>query len=569
MSTGQISGPERVAPLILALAFGVANHLAGGTRSPRAPRENADVIPILLQSRQVAAEVHDLVNKEVLLGDIAEAFVKADAMNAALETVALIPTEEWQDFVRSHIVGLQLEEQDFGGALVTAGAIRSNSERAEALCSIASAQAKAGDYEGAKRILLEAINVSAQVKESSEKEVVFGQVALVQSELGDVRAAIQTSSLIGEDSRDRVLGEIVEIRSKSGDVEGIREIATAISEKERAPIIGLLAEAYARHGNLETALRIARRIEDEQWRAVAQHRIVGVLADKVGARSALRVANEIQDRSTRTRALQLIAESQVKAGDDVGASLTYRRAVGVAATSSDQNGKTDFDLAGMAMWWSKVGHIEEALETMGRIPDGFQRASTLRVIALVQAGKGDKTGTISTLMEAVRSAMAIKSPENQAILLDMIASTQAEVGDRSAAVGTFRKAVELAGTIGDDETRALVTRDIARNQAEGGDIRGALSTTALISDSHLKDQALEGIAVAQAKTGDVEAGLKTASSIRKESGYDRTLISIAKVQARSVLSPALTLIDKIHSPYMRGLALLRVAEELLKTKAIR
>lgn len=541
--------------------------LTAGPRVDESRAQNTQAIRLLLQARQVGAEIRDREEREVLLGDIAEDLVKAGDLQSAHETIGLIPSEEWKDFVQKHIVQWQIQNNDFVGARETAKAMTTNPGKAEAFCLIGSAQSKAGLADAARQSLSEASEILSKHRLELTNASFLQQLALTQSELGDKRGAIQTALLIPDDSKNRVMGDLAAEWVKSGDVESIRQVASVVSQHDRPGILGLVVEAYATQGDLKDAFDTARNIGDEFWKAVALERIAGVMARTKNISGALSVVNEIKDESEKIRTLTFVSNVQEQSGDSVGSTLTYQQAVRLASTLTDPSGDKGFQVASLAQGRAEIGDTEGAVETLANVADGFMKVGALRLAALAQSAKGDNKGAESTLLQAIGCALSLKDATNRAIDLYMIASAQSQIGYREEALITFRQAVETAATIAHELGRNLVIRDIAREQASGGDVTGALITADRILDAHLKDQALHGIAVVQAGRTSEEEGLKTASMIQTGSEYEMTLVEIAEIKGeRSELSRIPSLAERIHSPYMRTLALIRAAEKVIEHK---
>ena len=196
-------------------------------------------------------------------------------------------------------------------ALGTVPSIEPRFLRHIAYTAIAEGQAKAGDIEGARRSVREALDIlrSADLGTFSQPDRIKA-IAESQAEAGDIHGALDTArSMDNGFYRASALSAIAEAQANAGDkrdaARSIGEALGAIQEIEhaswRAPALSRIAKAQAKTGDTRGA-----------------HRSIG---------EALSIVPQIEYVDVRTSVLGGIAEAQATAGDTQGAAQSIGQAL--------------------------------------------------------------------------------------------------------------------------------------------------------------------------------------------------------------------------------------------------
>jgi hypothetical protein len=163
---------------------------------------------------------------------------------------------------------------------------------------------------------------------------------------------------------------------------------------------------------------------------------------------ALKLAETIEDPSSRSLSLRVIAAAQAKAGESKAAFAT-------AMMIEDAEERTSA-LIGIAEAQAEAGYIEAAFATAKTIEDAGWRWGALNAIAIGQAKAGDikaAFATVKTIEDVVGRSRA-RSDIGHSRALSLIAGGQVKAGDVKAAFAT-------AKTIDDAGWRGWAMSDIA------------------------------------------------------------------------------------------------------------
>ena len=184
------------------------------------------------------------------------------------------------DVMLHHVAIAQAIADNPSAALVTAGRIENKYVIGSALAGIAEAQAKAGDFVGAKGT---AQRIGKEDRRASASAL--AGIAEAQAKAGDFVGAKETAQRIGkEDRRASALAGIAEAQAKAGDFVGAKETAQRIGKEDRrASALAGIAVAQAKAGDFAGAAGTAQRIGKQDERAWALAKIA-VAQAKVGMR---------------------------------------------------------------------------------------------------------------------------------------------------------------------------------------------------------------------------------------------------------------------------------------------
>lgn len=231
----------------------------------------------------------------------------------------------------------------FGDAQVTVEAMKTVQGKAEALCSLASAQWESGRKKSAKKTLAAAERVFAKNRKVLTNGEFLEQLSHTQDELGGADRSRNTR---------QELGKLPVGYGIAGDK--IPSNSWLNSESER--------------------LRITGRTEMEK-------------GDVPAARSSLqRAAKEIGTVprvGDRAILLYMIASDQTRAGDREGAQNSFLQAVDIAETLSGTN--RDLILRDIAREQASAGYFEDSLQATTNISDSHLKGQALHGIAVSQS----------------------------------------------------------------------------------------------------------------------------------------------------------------------------------------
>ena len=360
---------------------------------------------------------------------IAEAQAKAGDIHGALATMQQIEDSSHGASAIRSIVAVQ--ETDFQGALLAAQQIKDDvyNNRDQALFSIAGAQAKAGDIQGA-------LAVTRQIETGEESDRALSSIAGAQAKAGDIQGALAVTRQIKTyRPRASALAQIAEAQAETGNDRGAsRRFSEAVSAAQkisesydRAGALTQIAEAQTKTGNdrgasrsVIEALSAARRSSENYQRAWALSSIAVAQAKAGDIQGAVTTTQQIEDDDDRASTLSSIAEAQAEAGDERGAARRFSEALSAVRRISE-NHERSWPLSSIAEAQARAGDVQGALTTTHQIEDDDYRAWTLSSIAEAQAEAGDVPGAEHSLSEALLTARLMKVGDHHARALARIA----------------------------------------------------------------------------------------------------------------------------------------------------
>jgi RNA polymerase sigma factor (sigma-70 family) len=186
----------------------------------------------------------------------------------------------------------QLLLGDKSGALVTAAAIESDLEKADALMRMGVNRMTAGKPTEAREMLLAASQAAQRVIPSkgkgrwppqSAKATTLSFIAREQAKAGDVTEAFRTANTIPTDqAMDDALAGIAPVQAEAGDRKGALETVARIrDETAKAAALDDLAQVLARAGHEKDALALAAQ---QTSPAVKARALLGVIVGKTKAK---------------------------------------------------------------------------------------------------------------------------------------------------------------------------------------------------------------------------------------------------------------------------------------------
>ena len=339
---------------------------SGQVENSRTSKSRA--VELLLRARLLASDVGDREQHDVLLGDVAQDLAKLGETQGARETFPLITDDKWRDYVQKAFLESQLQAKNFVEAERTVEAMKTTQGKADALCSIASAQWKARDRNAARQALSKAQEIYAQNRVELTNDLFLEQLALTQDELGDAVGASMTR---------RTLAKV------SGGY------ASAVDKWD-------MSWLYSDSGKLRTA-----------GRAEAEN------GDLVAARSSLQAAADsietVPSVGDRAILLHMIGTDQANVGDPVGAHSTFARAVDQALALPEGLDR-NLIIRDIAREQASAGDFEGSFVTTAKISDTHLRDQALHGIAVSEV---QQVG----LESGLRTAAQIKTPDEYDVTL--------------------------------------------------------------------------------------------------------------------------------------------------------
>lgn len=188
-------------------------------------------------------------------------------------------------------------------------------------------------------------------------------------------------------------------------------------------------------------------------------------------------ARRLDRANARTSALSAIAAAQALTGDAAEARRTIAAALESVGRIKDgfSRGMT---LSHIAHAQASAGELADARSTADRIEYSNLLASTLSEIARMQTDAGDQRGAATTASEALAAARRIADARSRVLALTGVAEAQRESGDSAGAWQSVAEARSAADTIEDAFLRANGLLAIARAQTQLDDQVGARQTVA-------------------------------------------------------------------------------------------
>jgi hypothetical protein len=373
-------------------------------------------------------------------------------------------------------------------------------------------------------LLLEARQFASEPEDIEQDDVILGDIALDLAKLGETSQARVTFALIPSAKwRDYAQRSLLERQLQSKDFTEAQLTVEAMSTAQ-GKVLALLSVASARWINRKSdASRdtyAARRTLAEAEKIYAEHRTELTNAVFIGE--------------------LVLTQDELGLGESADAIRTKRTLAKLSGGYGFAVDKWD------ASWLDS-------------------ESEQLRFTARKQAEKGNLEAARSNLQTAADSIETVPQAGDRPILLYMIASDQAKAGDPVGARASFSLAVDKAAALPEGPSRNFTLCDIAREQAAAGDIEGSHVTVAKISDIRAKDQALAEIAVQEGQQIGLRTGLRTVDEIQEKPEYDWALVGIATYLGKlRDASNVVSVVDKIHSHYIKAVGLDDAAEAMLE-----
>lgn len=410
------------------------------------------------------ADLHERLMGSDGYQGLCERLIAAGHTAAAAELVPRIDSL-WRNGAWQVVARAQADAGDFDGALESARRIDYLGSRADALCDISSAQARAGHF----------------------------------------AAGVATAREIGDEygEKEKKLNQLrilAQMQAEAGDLRGALEAATSIEhEVTRDDALRYIAVSLAQSHQFDSALDTGRMIQDEATRA-------GALVDIALARAE---AGDLdQARSEFTFTLDLITGALVR----ITSNAQRRTGQRIIMNSGGRPGHVP----------DPISELDEFNSTLaaGREAEPFWKVMEKLAIARAQA---------SDFASAFETVERLKYDLVKARVLREIAVAQLRAGYPDEARSTFARALQLDGgsavdRLTPDEARlvepstaiaiakekcnpmflSMRLGDIALAFTKRGDLSAGLGCARLVSNWIERSDLLRKIAAALAEAGDLE-----------------------------------------------------------------
>jgi tetratricopeptide (TPR) repeat protein len=387
------------------------------------------------------------------------------------------------------------------------------------------------------------------------------------------------------------------------------DLIAAMDEAQQVDGWHWLAWAVARAGDVDQAIAAASRIPAGKDRDSAFQQVATTLAKNRREKEALRVADMVEDKETKSRVGRMVLEelalAHAAAGKIPEALRVFEQMKEPSSQVTALLGSGGFGLSwgerpfypGVALVEAKAGNKAQAMKTLERAAKLVEtmpkktpeRARALIALGCVQARLGEfaaarKTSegipmqgerlnpsVLATLVrqlagagrakEATAEIDQLPAGTTKVYTLMHLGAGQAEAGDPKAARASFERAHQLIGEL----QKQGVAMDLATVRANAGDYKGAIQT----ADTYFpkNDLGYANIAFAQARACDIKGALETAEKIKdgpnQGPGWWKLNVwrATAAAQAqRGESKAALEWIGRLDSHIARANALMGLAE---------
>lgn len=534
---------------------------------PSDTRKLPDAQSILLEAKTTAQTLQDVNERDSLLRSIAEAQTRAHDPEAALKTLATCldcsPLNLYvslaQEFAEAGNIKRAMElvnELRADRTTITypeeASYIRGEAMAANALSSIALAQAKRGDIAGAQTSL------KMISTEQRPREEALVSVAAQQAKNGDWSGALKT----------------------------VKSIMGLLWISETA--FQCLLEPRMKSGGLEGVLKDIATIEDDKTKMFALTGLVQVQLSNNDLSGARETANKISPGYPRSSAFKSLAKASLHAGDKPSASQYLNEAVRAAKVIANDLAKAD-TLWRVAAVQAEIGNIEDALSTAQSIVFAHHHINAIRDIVTAQVKAGNTTGALETasllkrdryeqeyegtvcgaayhLALSGQSQNAVKFA-SQALGRDSTSCTHNIINGQSQS-GDIASARSTLNTVDSKDKRAIRLKEMNRLNgllASTKDNKSALEKqiSQLDLENYFLNDAWLDLATATAKTGDFKTALDILESLEHSARTPNAIKRIAgAVVAGGKIDKALVWARSLHDPLNKASAFIGVADAM-------
>lgn len=440
----------------------------------------------------------------------------------------------YEDGLRLEVFKGELAERNITAARQQAARIREQAELIRPVRDNAGELARVDDIDGAIRSLelLEGVELKSKYDHMA-LNYAMKHIAKAELRAGKLRDALQRAqgmSLV-DDSRWGVYAEIVKAHIAAENVTEALALAREISADSYhfGFAISSVVRLQARLGDLEGARRTALSIVEGDYKSKwpAYSGIATEQMEAGDAAGALETARRIEDYQVRTQALNRLASSLHKAGDDEMAHEIFAEARETTKRIAKPLDRARA-LNSIAESHVKAGNAKLARETFAearryaeQIPEAKDRTMQLVQIAVTESGRSGVDGVGKKISEKLSSS------EYQSLCVSLF-YTHLQRGDLALA-----KEIAANHALSNYYWSQLVAKQFA-----DGDVLAAEQTLTYILDNNCGESANDYMTLASrlADAGDVVGLRRIAETMAERAPYRSwrdQYISLAESQRRA------------------------------------
>ncbi len=517
--------------------------------------KSSDDVTLLQEVAARMKEGNEKANLLSLLGEkrykLVEESLRASDARGAMNTAAAISDAEYKSKAYEAITRYLLSKGDLSSAQAQLESISNAGVRAQLSITLAGKFAIRKEERKARDILAKA----RKYAQANKNDSALRYIASAQAEAGDLDGAMETIAVIANSSeKGNPYNIVVGKQLESNDLSGAKKTAGLMPDGgNRHSTLQTIADKEALTGRVEDAKRTASAIPDEAYKNSAFFCITDAQALRGDFRGALITVELITKDTYKQTVYARIAELQLRAGYVAAARETIGKATELSARINDPAGQTEA-FCNVADRMIRPFHMgakgRELLVSAGnaasRIVDPEKRSEMQAGYSGLyqsQRGAGVFTGSRESFWSAFDSAHLIKgSAGKKAYRFESLAKLQAQEGDligaqktaamigerqrwestqeaiasAAAGYGNVKAAEEIAGQLRSKHEKERIYSAMLKAEAEKGRLDAAQRVLARITDQNRLDYANEAIAFAFLKTGDVPNAKAAASRMKKD-----------------------------------------------------
>ena len=382
--------------------------------------------------------------RDWVLGEILISQAKAGLSVEALATLRRIEDPRLIVVGLRNVTRAQAEAGYIEEAKATAETIPLSWSQAEALATVATAEARSGDVTAAREIVARILAMVNEPTELRRRVATLGLLAVGLARVGEIDAA------------NAALEQAMYL------------VRSPEAGRNRESLLSEIATTLAEMGRVDEALRLLEEVED-----IRHHSPVLLAAAKVQAQAgngaqAMATVSELDEDRYRALILSKIAVAQHRAGTPDEAARTLAEAIAAASRidSAKQTYPKDYAVSQIALAMVTIDALPQAVGLAREIVDQRLRADVLWTIAAAYTRRGDTAAASETAIRANDAIAAIKSPLDRAWVLSNLARTHAAAGDHEAARRAFDQALATARDITSPWARTQALTKVAATLIE-------------------------------------------------------------------------------------------------------
>jgi tetratricopeptide (TPR) repeat protein len=345
-------------------------------------------------------------DQSLATGLIAWQLVQRGNVGQALSLIESIADDQNRETQYGSLAVLLAEKGDLTGAIRIAQMRKEPQGRVSILVEIAQQKARTKDFEEAGKILKQAIQIGHElVDQNASKASVLQNIAITQSEIGDLPGALLTLAELstiahqyeGPEGNGLMLHWLGCAQAQVGDVVGaLRTHEEMVPGSNSDIVLMAIAEAQAKQGLMADALQTAERVSEVNLRS-STLRSIAIARGKHGTlQDAIEAIDRIPDSASRSEAIGALALEQAVSGNPAAA-LTAQRALEFTNEVSSGSVSSSTGLEMIAVARSVLGDFAGAQAIIRSMPEPESRVWPLWNLTsmLAEAGRDNEAVTLA------------------------------------------------------------------------------------------------------------------------------------------------------------------------------